>query len=228
MEFLMGKDYTITLDDDPMVGKIIEQMTRMRSLAFFSSDALLKKAERLSPKAVFIDIGLSVDDSGLDAIPKVRQLWPFSPILVITGSPDCGLIGPALAAGAHDFVRKPLEAGELTARLNARVAEMRQRESIQTTQIGNAIYNQELRVLQKGDRRAYLSPMAGKVFEILMTAKGQVVRRETLMRGAWGHVKVTENSLDRRIHELRKAIKEIEGPIEIRSLYGKGLALYEK
>ena len=49
--------YTITVDDDPMVRKMIEQVMGIKSLSFLSGQSLLSRAERYEPIALVYSIG---------------------------------------------------------------------------------------------------------------------------------------------------------------------------
>ena len=42
---------------------------------------------------------------------------------------------------------------------------------------------------------------------------------------AWGHVKVSDNALDKKIFDLRSTLKEISDRVQIKSVYGVGIQL---
>ena len=119
--------YLIVIDDDPMIARVIEKALTRQVRSFTSGAAFAAAAGLSEPMGVIIDINLGVGDSGLDLIPSVRSRWPYVPVLVITSDAASETVGPALASGANDFVRKPIEAQELRARLQARSIEMEQR-----------------------------------------------------------------------------------------------------
>ncbi|RYZ71105.1 MAG: response regulator, partial [Proteobacteria bacterium] len=129
--------YTITLDDDASISRIIAQVTGIPSHGFATGESLMKKAGSMDPVAVFVDVHLEGNANGLDMIPELRKIYPFVPIIVQTSDPKDDLIGQALAIGANDFIRKPINPIELTGRLHARIQEMSARKKIDVMTIGD-------------------------------------------------------------------------------------------
>ncbi|RZA11990.1 MAG: response regulator, partial [Proteobacteria bacterium] len=144
--------YTITLDDDALIHKIIAQATGMPSLHYSCPDKLLKKATTLSPIAVFLDVNLQENVSGLDFVPSLREIWPMVPIIVMTGDRDSNLIGRSLASGGNDFLKKPINPSELMARMQIRICEMREKRGFDEILLADARFNPRLGTLSKGDR----------------------------------------------------------------------------
>jgi DNA-binding response OmpR family regulator len=216
--------YTVTLDDDPMVRRIIEHVTNIPSLPFSSIQALLARADRYEPVALFVDVHLGIDRLGLEVIPILREKWSC-PIVVITGDDDRQLIGQALSLGAHDFIRKPIQETELLARLLARIAEHSERNKQDTTQIGDVQYCSRRRVLALNDKKEFLAPYEAQIFEALVEAKGLLVSKDQLRCRIWGDIKVTDSALDKKIFTLRRALRELGSQLIIQSRYGKGISL---
>jgi DNA-binding response OmpR family regulator len=216
--------YTITLDDDPTVRLIIEHATGMVSLPFVSVESLLARADRYEPVALFVDIHLGVADLGLEAIPILREKWSC-PIIVITADAASHLIAQALALGAHDFIRKPIQEVELQARLLARCAEMRERVQESVLHIGDVTYTSRRRLLEKGGKQQFLAPYEAQIFETLAMAQGLLMTKDELRCKVWGHIKVSDGALDKKIFTIRKALRDLGSQIKIQSRYGKGLSL---
>jgi signal transduction histidine kinase/FixJ family two-component response regulator len=73
--------------------------------------------------AVLLDRRLP-DGSADELLPRVRRLAPEAAVVIVTGHADVGGAVSALRQGAADYILKPIEAGELRARLG-RIAEGR-------------------------------------------------------------------------------------------------------
>ena len=118
MEFIKpqkrNQQYTITLDDDPMIRRLIERYTQIKSLPFTSARKLSEQAHKLNPTAAFIDIHLGYEECSLDILYALKKQWPLCPLIVITSDPDAEMVKKALSSGADDFVRKPIVPEELT------------------------------------------------------------------------------------------------------------------
>ena len=208
-----------------MIPRIIEKITGLPTLSCKDDKELFCCQLNGEPVAIFIDVMLSIHLSGLDLIPGIRQKWPYAPIIVITALDDEAYIGKALAAGANDFVRKPLQPTEVSARLRARVAEMRHRSRDQVVTFGDLEFDRGSFGLKVGDHKVYLSPYCGRIMGSLLDGVGMVVPRDEIKLKVWGDIRVAQNTVDRRISELRSIFKKLRSRITIRSIYGGGLTL---
>lgn len=217
--------YTITLDDDPMVFRIIAKVLGIKSLPFTSAKKLRDSAAKYQPAGVFVDINLGVEESGLDIIPELRRVWPYCPIIVITGAPEERAVADALASGANDFIRKPLQPDELLARFQVRCREMAQRSQQEVAEVGDLRFSVFQRSLEGPKGLRFLSPSEAALFLCLANAVGTLVNRTVLKRRVWGKVNVTNNALDRKLHSIRSTLKEISNTVQLRSVYGKGCFL---
>ena len=59
----------------------------------------------------------------MELITQIRALAHRHdvPIVMVTGTVDCGIVGAALAAGAHDVLHKPADVAIVVASVNNRV-----------------------------------------------------------------------------------------------------------
>jgi DNA-binding response OmpR family regulator len=219
------KEYTITLDDDPMVPRMIQKALGIKSIPFVSPEQLLATAEKYHPVAAFIDIHLGVDTTGLGVIPALRQRWPFCPILVVTSDPTDEAVTEALASGADDFLRKPIRPKELNARLQTRLIDQAQKEARNVIVFADVSLDQAYRTLRGPSGERYLSPTETNLFLALVQARGTTVPRSTLKTRCWDQIAVSNNALDRKIYELRRALAEVGSRLNIGTAYGVGFSL---
>lgn len=219
------RKYTITLDDDRMVAKIIEQSTGIESRSYLSAQALLEEMTLLEPIAVFVDVHLD-GQNGLDVVPQLRAHWFECPIIVITGDDDDQAIVQALARGADDFVVKPLRPGELRARLQARLTARAAQDGKRILRMGDVIFDCAHRALKGKAGLRHLSPTTANLLECLWHARGTVVVKETLKWQGWGELVVSDSALDRKIHELRAVLQESSRELHLDNSYGEGFALH--
>lgn len=220
-----AKRYTVTLDDDPMMAPIIARTTGIPSLAYTSGDVLLRKASSFDPVAAFIDVHLGVNISGLDVIPHLRAIWKYTPIIIITSDDNAEIVGDALAAGANDFIRKPVQGAELVGRLQARLAEMNQLRYRDEIVIGELLFSKADGIVTVLDKKVYLPKLEAKLFTILLENREMIVTKDNLKRKLWGELSVASNTLDKRISKLRSFLVEVDAPLRIEVDYGKGVCL---
>ncbi|MBI4404403.1 MAG: response regulator transcription factor [Deltaproteobacteria bacterium] len=220
-----NKDYTITLDDDPMVVKIIEKTTGLPTIHYSSAKKLAAEAKQYSPIAAFVDIYLGIADCGLDIVPALRAVWPYAPILIVTIDPTEEAVSAALAAGADDFLRKPLRPKELMARLQARLKDLAQKEAKSALNFADITLDTIHRTVRGRNGLKYLTSTESNLLLCLARAKGTIVPRSALKRHCWGDISVSDNALDRKMHEIRKALKDISETVTIRTAYGEGFVM---
>jgi DNA-binding response OmpR family regulator len=219
--------YTITLDDDPLIAKLISRITGINSLPFTSGSLLLKRAKSYFPVAAFIDVHVGVEESGLDVIPNLRSLWPYTPLLVVTSDPD-NLVGDALALGANDFVRKPINNDELLGRMHARIREMNHKMNEDQITIGDVVFSKNHLTISSKNRVIHIPKLESLILLILSENQEMIVSREEILQRVWGNVKISQNTLDKKISKLRKELHDLGSQLHLESQYGKGIKLLFK
>lgn len=213
--------FTITLDDDPIVPKLIEAALGTPTRAFASAKGLLSSPEAIEPLAIFVDVHLE-GENGLTAIPSLRNRWRYCPIIVITGDSDDKAVSEALTMGADDFIMKPLRPREVVARLQARLADQAMKQGRQKVDFGDVHLDQTHRVLRgpKGER--FLSPTEINLLVALMRSGGTTLERAMLKNRCWDHIAVSDNALDRKVFEVRRALMDVGSRCSIGTAYGVG------
>ncbi|HUH05922.1 MAG TPA: diguanylate cyclase [Kofleriaceae bacterium] len=120
----------LVLDDDP---DFVEMATMMLDNAGYAtvgltdSEPLLESLRRLRPDAVLVDFGMP-RYGGIELTAMLRGSREFAntPVLFVSGNRDPSAIRAAFAAGADDYLVKPLSSSDLTLRLDARIERSRQ------------------------------------------------------------------------------------------------------
>lgn len=221
---LKDTPYTVTLDDDPLAAKIIEDTLSLKNFCFSTSQELLANAAKFEPMGAFIDIHLE-GECGLDAVPAMRTIWPSTAIIVMTGDEADELVGQALAAGADDFIRKPIKPAEVMARLKARLEDLKDKNGHTLLRFGDLRVDLRHKSLTGPGGQLILSSREVELLAELIRANGVVIPKGVLKRELWKNVSVSDNALDRKIFEVRKALKEVSRNVELQSIYGVGMVL---
>lgn len=218
----------IVLDDDPVVEKLIQGVIKQPSRAFVSVNNLLASLEEIEPIGFFVDVHIGESENGLEVIPQLKERWPFSPIIVLTSDRTGDYVAEALAFGADDFVNKPINASEIVARFQTRLDELSKREAREIIKVGDLVIDTSHRVINGEHGQRYLSPTELSMLVCLINARGTVVKREFMKRKCWGQIHVSDNALNRKLHEVRRTLQEISSQVRIRTVYGTGFSLEAK
>ena len=155
------------------------------------------------PDIVVLDLGLP-DMDGLDVLAQLRQGEGHIPVLVLTARDTLEDKITGLDGGADDYLPKPFDVKELSARL--RVFERRlSLTSTAVIAIGDVELDTAGHTLRVAGEPLELPRREYMLLKILMESAGKVLTREALENRlySWGE-EVASNALEVHIHHLRK------------------------
>lgn len=112
----MDKKFTImVIDDEPIVGKRVKRMFEKRGYAVEAFTDGGKALARLSEKkfnVVITDLKMGNVD-GMTILTTVREQYPDTKVIIITGVGKWLIATDAFEKGAFDFIIKPFRFEEL-------------------------------------------------------------------------------------------------------------------
>ena len=202
----------IVEDDDGIRQSLFETLG---ALGFAVGEAIngeeaLVRLRMVDYDAVLLDINMP-GMGGTETCRRIFQSDPHLPIIMLTVRDEVKDIVEALDAGASDYVTKPFQIGELTARLRAVI----RRPSTPLTKpetvivIGDIALDYEHRQIKKRAEEIHLAPKEYETLRYLMENAGRPVRHETLLRSIWGPLYGNEREYLRAvINQLRKKIED--------------------
>ena len=225
-----AKHFSVCIDDDPVFCKLIEDCFSMRALSFSAVSEFMEwlaqpHQEEILPFTIFLDIHLKEGENGLAYIPQIKAMFPSAPIIVVSADKSPENVGRALSAGAADFVFKPTMPEELRARVNARRFELQSRLEKNVLHVGDLELSLVRAELKGPKGSAHLSHKEKELLAYLFKTVGTMSTKEELKRVLWGGASISDGALYRRIFEIRKAVTQTSRSMEIKSFYGKGIAL---
>lgn len=210
----------LIVEDDPILGDGLR--AGLRALGF-SPDWLREagparralKSEEYA--AVVLDLGLPGED-GVSLLSRLRKEGDKVPVLILTArdAKDDKLSG--FAAGADDYVVKPVDMEELAARLHA-LMRRAQGQAQARLVCGEVELDPAARRAWRGGVPVDLSAREFSVLEKLMAAAGRVVSKAQLESAIYGWGEgVESNAVEVHVHHLRRKL----GSDFIRTLRGIG------
>ncbi len=167
---------------------------------------------------------------GVDGMTVCRQLRSAGndvPILVLSAR---GLVEDrvaALNAGADDYLTKPFEFAELSARIRA-VLRRRQPTTFHPLSVADLVLDPVSRIVRRGDRRLDLTQKEYALLEYLLRHAGQVVTRTMIAEHVWNFTwdRMT-NVIDVYVNHIRRKL-EVQGePRLIHAVRGAGYVIRE-
>ena len=158
------------------------------------------------PDVVLLDLMLPGMD-GLRVCSRIRERGDL-PIIMVTARTASHEVIAGLEAGADDYVTKPVDAGELAARIRALLRRTRTPGQDDTAVVGDlTVRVAEGRVL-RGGREIPLTKTEFRLLCTLALANGAVVSREQLLERVWDYGYFGDTRLlDVHIRRLRRKVE---------------------
>ena len=167
--------------------------------------------------AVVLDLGLP-RLGGLDVLKRLRVRADAVPVLILTARDRVEDRITGLDTGADDYVVKPVDLGELAARLRALVRRSRG-EAAPVLQVGALRLDPAARQVTFRGESVELQAREFAMLHELMLNAGRVLSREQLVERlyAWGE-EIESNAIEVHVHHLRRKL----APEVIRTVRGVG------
>jgi two-component system, OmpR family, KDP operon response regulator KdpE len=175
-----------------------------------TGEEVLQRLRMVDYDVVLLDINMP-GMGGMETCRRVAQQYPGLPIVVLTVRDEESDKVDALDAGADDYVTKPFQIRELTARLRSAVRRSKvsaQRADAITT-IGGVMLDPERRRVEKLGEEIHLTPKEFEMLRFLMEQAGRPVPHQRLLTTIWGPEYGNEREYLRvLINQLRKKIED--------------------
>jgi DNA-binding response OmpR family regulator len=186
----------------------------------------LLKAGADTYQAIVLDRMLPGGVDGLAVLSTLRTVGIEAPVLILSALSAVDERVRGLRAGGDDYLTKPFEFLELTARIEVLV----RRQAIPQRETMLRVGDLELDLLSREVRRAgrpvELLPREYHLLEYLMRQPKQVVTRTMLFEEVWGyHYDERTNVIDVHIGKLRRKLDEGGLPSLIHTVRSSGYVL---
>jgi two-component system KDP operon response regulator KdpE len=175
-----------------------------------TGEEALVRLRMVNYDAVLLDINMP-GMGGMETCRKIRSEYPQLPILMLTVRDEEDDKVEALDAGADDYVTKPFQIRELTARLRSAIRRARTQPLAAgaPTVIGDLTLDPVRCRVEKQDREIHLTPKEFEMLRYLMQHAGRPVPHARLLTSIWGPEYGNEREYLRvLVSQLRKKIED--------------------
>ncbi len=176
-----------------------------------------------APAAVVLDVMLP-DGSGLELLKQLRTDHPELPVVMLSarGEPLDRILG--LELGADDYLAKPCDPRELTARLRAVLRRTQPPQPSSQLELGDLCYSPVRGTVTIGNHEISLTLSEGRLLEALLRQPGEPLDKQQLAQLALGRkLTLYDRSLDMHVSNLRKKLgPHADGRPRILALRSRG------
>ena len=194
------------------------------SIAAGNGIEAITKARTCQFDAIILDQMLPGGLSGLEVLAALRGTGVTTPVLILSALSAVSDRVRGLRSGGDDYLTKPFDFLELTARLDSLI---RRSNNESTKMVELFLDDLHIDLLRRTVRRSGqeldLSPREYKLLEYFVRNAGSVMTRAMIFEEVWGyHCENHTNVIDVHVAKLRRKLEVPGKPIKIETVRGAG------
>jgi len=198
----------LLVEDDAMIGEAIRAGLRRDGFTvdWVADGAAAAPALETEPyELLLLDLGLPGRD-GLTLLKALRGRGATLPVLVITARDAVADRVAGLDAGADDYLVKPFDLDELSARIRALLRRKSGRSEPRLEHLG-VVLDPAAHCVTRDGAEVALSPREFALLELLLERPGSILSRSQLEERLYGFgEEVESNAIEVHVHGLRRKL----------------------
>ena len=226
----MKKDIKVLLvEDDSNLGSITSDYLKAKGFNCtweINGELGYREFVKNQYDIVILDVMMPIKD-GFSTAKDIRGIDKKVPIIFLTAKSMKEDTLKGFEIGADDYITKPFNMEELTARISAilkRVASDTE-SHFDDIKIGKLTFNPKMQILSKDDFSVSLTTKESDLLILLYKNKNDILERDHALKAIWGDDNYFNGrSMDVYIAKLRKYLKHDE-QIQIINVHGRGFKL---
>jgi two-component system response regulator MprA len=220
----------LVIDDDRAVRDALRRALVLAGYEVHAaSDGLegLQQVGETRPDVIVLDVMMPEVD-GLEVSRRLRSLGDRTPILMLTARDAVEDRIDGLDAGADDYLVKPFDVGELTARVRALLRRTRAELGGERLRFGDLELDADRHGARLGDQVVELTRTEYQLLELLMLNPQRILPHSLIYERVWGYdFGPSSNALRVYIGYLRRKLSDLGLPELIHNVRGVGYMLRE-
>jgi two-component system cell cycle response regulator CtrA len=214
----------LLVEDDITASRGIALMLRSQGAIVDETDTgeeALELVRHYDYDIMVLDL-LLPDIEGYEVVRRMRSSRQETPVLILSGltRPQAKVKG--FGMGADDYITKPFDQAELTARIHA-VVRRSKGYSQPLLKIGGLQLNLDSRDVLVDGKQVHLTGKEYAILELLVLRKGMVLTKEAFLNHLYGGIDEPEMKIiDVFICKLRKKLAQAGAGNLIGTVWGRG------
>lgn len=213
----------LIVDDEPAIVDLIKinlELEGFDTCVCYTGQQALKAAPIFAPDLIILDIMLP-DVSGFEVCKNLQKL--NTPIIMLTARNDIKDKLYGLELGADDYITKPFDSRELTARIKTVLRRIDKSGTKEDTsiQLGPIMINTSERQVYIDGEEMILTPKEYDLLMLLCENQRKVFSRENLLELVWKFEYIGDSrTVDMHVQRLRKKLGKYS--FFIKTVFGIG------
>jgi two-component system, OmpR family, response regulator ResD len=226
---MMQRELVLVVDDNEDIRNFVRASLEgegFRVIEAVDGESALEKFIDSKPSVIILDLSIGQPD-GFEVCREIRKTSSV-PIIMLTNRGEEMDEAMCLAAGADDYITKPVSSRILNLRVTTQLRHRSLRPSVTPLllEAENLSLNTESRELMVGTERVALTKTEYDFFHLLMEQPTRVFTRDQVIEAIGGSVDyASDHLLDTHASRLRLKIKAAGGPRVISAIRGVGYRL---
>lgn len=218
----------LVVEDDDVIGSTLQgALTKEGYRVDWERDGAtgLKAAQTHPYSVVVLDVMMPAMD-GWEVCAALRRGKSTVPVLMLTARDSVDDKVKGLDVGADDYLAKPFDFRELSARVRALARRNKVDKSAKLT-VDDLEIDPADRSVRRSGNLVHLTPREYELLEALARNRGRVLTREVIISNVWGDDESMSNTVNFHVTALRKKIDGDREHALIQTVHGFGYRLRE-
>ncbi|MCP5181777.1 MAG: response regulator transcription factor [Pseudomonadales bacterium] len=227
---MTGTHNILVVEDEPQLRRGIVDNLQLEGYTVYEADNCAKAREHITrhaPDLLILDRRLP-DGDGLTICRDLRSNGCYTPVIMLTAKGEELDRVFGLESGADDYIVKPFSLRELLARVLAHLRRSKSWFAVdECVTIGAATIDFSRHEVERDGEKLEISSRELELLRYLVTRRGEVVSRDTILEHVWGRPRDIETrTVDNFIVRLRKKIElDPANPRCLITVHGSGYKL---
>lgn len=211
----------LIVDDDEYINSMLKEALKREGyavLSAFSGTEALMVLQNASPDLILLDLMLP-GLSGEEVIKRIADI----PVIVVSAKAGADDKVELLLGGAADYVTKPFDLRELTARIRLRLQSAEKKNGTSLLSAGGIALNTLTHGVTVNGNEIRLTRTEYAILKVLLLNAGRAVTKDALLDEiSFDTPDCVEDSLKVHISNLRRKIREFDEREPVESVWGIG------
>ena len=228
----MEQETILVVDDNREIVFSVSELLRYenyRVVQAYNGIEALEVLERETVDLILLDV-MMPGLNGLSALMKLRERWKI-PVIILSAKTEESDKVSGLMMGADDYISKPFQAAELTARVRAQLRRYHvwgsqvPKENQDLLVNGTLVLDKKQRIAVVDGRDVRLTAKEYGILLLLMEHPGQVFPAEQIYERVWNEEAdyAVENTVMVHIRHIREKIEiDAKNPRYVKVVWGIG------